>query len=59
MEPYSLVQVGLQARMHALDVVLPQGFLHLHSSVTLRGSTQAELGLNKTGEFSSIRQTEG
>lgn len=39
MEPHSLVQIRLQAGMHALDVVLPQRFLHLHSSMT---SSQAQ-----------------
>lgn len=49
MEPHGLVQIGLQAWMNPLDVVLPQRFLHLHSSMTLRGDKQAELGLSKPG----------
>ena len=33
-DPYSLVQICLQAGVHALNVVVSQRFLHLHNSIT-------------------------
>lgn len=45
MEGHSLVQICLQAGMHALDVVLPKRFLHLHTSMA-RSEAQQQVKLD-------------